>query len=86
MCWNRRQQEKERDSKIMLPNYLKVLDSFENLEIVLDLLLGQDFKRLTVLEARSGPLAEVTQIRFSACRWARLLHIQNPESVHDNKV
>lgn len=60
MCWNRRQQEKERDSKIMLPNYLKVMDSFENLEIVLDLLLGPDFKRLTVLEARSGPLAEVT--------------------------
>ena len=44
----------------MLPNYFKVMDSFENLMIVLDLLLGLDFKRLTVLEASSGLLAEVT--------------------------
>lgn len=52
--------EKEGGSKIMLPNYFNVMDSFENLVIVLDLQLGLDFKRLTVLEASSGPLVEVT--------------------------
>lgn len=73
-------------SKLMLPNYFKVMDSFENLAIVRHLLFGLGFKRLTVLVGSSGSLAEITQIKFSACRWAWLRHLQTLESVRYNEV